>query len=159
MLAKITKLFREQRKLTQQLDRDPTVEELSEAMKIPPSKTRHLLKVARYPLSLDKPINDEGNAMLGDFIPNEESPDPDEITTRNLLSEHIHSLLGEIPPREAKVLRLRYGLKGGEIHSLKQVGDKLGVTRERIRQIEAQALRRLRHPKARRKLSGFANSG
>ncbi len=151
----INKLLRISHQLTQKLGRDPTTEELAEALDVPPKKVENMIQVARRPLSLETPTDEEEDSMLGDFIPDEDSPAPVEIVTRNLLREHIREVLGALPPREVRILQLRYGLLDGESYTLEEVGRKMGVTRERVRQIEAQAISRLRHPSHRRKLIDY----
>jgi RNA polymerase primary sigma factor len=140
----ISKMLRVQHQLKQQLSRDPTVDELAEKLEVPPKKVENMIKVARRPLSLQMPIGDEEEDVLGDFIEDSESEPPDESASFNLLREHLENLLDQLPPREARILQLRYGLIDGEILTLNEVGRKMGVTRERVRQIEAQALSRLR---------------
>ena len=142
----ISKLRRVQNQLKQKYAREPTLQEMAETMDLPVKKVEDMLKVSRRPLSLEMPIDDEGESMLGDFIEDQESPAPDETASYNLLKEHLGSVLESLPPREVRVLQLRYGLIDGKTCTLEEVGRKMGVTRERVRQIEAQALRRLRHP-------------
>ena len=142
----ISKLRRVQNQLKQVYSREPTLAELAENMDLPIKKVEDMLKVSRRPLSLEMPIDDEGESMLGDFIEDQESPAPDDTASHNLLREHLVSVLDTLPPREVRVLQLRYGLLDGKTCTLEEVGRKMGVTRERVRQIEAQALRRLRHP-------------
>jgi RNA polymerase primary sigma factor len=151
----INKLFRTQYLLTQRLGRDPTVEELAEALEIPPHQVENIIKVARRPLSLEMPTGDEDDSQLGDFIEDDEIIPPDEAATFNLLREHLREVLNGLPPREVRILQLRYGLLDGQAYTLEEVGRKVGVTRERVRQIEAQALNRLRHPSIRRKLHDY----
>jgi RNA polymerase primary sigma factor len=151
----INKLLRVQHQLTQRLGRDPSVEELAEALDVTPQKVENMIQVARRPLSLETPTDDEEDSVLGDFIQDEEVPAPDETATYNLLREHLESVLNGLPPREVRILQLRYGLLDGQAYTLEEVGRKMGVTRERVRQIEAQALSRLRHPAIRRKLREY----
>jgi len=151
----INKLLRVQHQLTQQLGRDPKVEELAEALEVPPQKVENMIQVARRPLSLETPTDDEEDSVLGDFIEDEEIPPPDETATYNLLRQHLDGVLEGLPPREVRILQLRYGLLDGQAYTLEEVGRKMGVTRERVRQIEAQALSRLRHPAIRRKLREY----
>jgi len=151
----INKLLRVQHQLTQRLGRDPSVEELAEALDVTPQKVENMIQVARRPLSLETPTDDEEDSVLGDFIQDEEVPAPDETATYNLLREHLDSVLNGLPPREVRILQLRYGLLDGQAYTLEEVGRKMGVTRERVRQIEAQALSRLRHPAVRRKLREY----
>jgi RNA polymerase primary sigma factor len=151
----INKLLRVQHQLTQRLGRDPSVEELADALEVTPQKVENMIQVARRPLSLETPTDDEEDSVLGDFIQDEEVAAPDETATYNLLREHLESVLNGLPPREVRILQLRYGLLDGQAYTLEEVGRKMGVTRERVRQIEAQALSRLRHPAIRRKLREY----
>ncbi len=151
----INKLLRVQHQLTQKLGREPTVEELAEALGVPPRKVENMIQVARRPLSLETPTDDEEDSVLGDFIEDEEAPPPDETATYNLLREQLNEILSTLPPREVRILQLRYGLLDGQPYTLEEVGRKMGVTRERVRQIEAQALSRLRQLSIRRKLRDY----
>ncbi|MEK6220902.1 MAG: sigma-70 family RNA polymerase sigma factor, partial [Chloroflexota bacterium] len=151
----INKLLRIQHQLTQRLGREPSVEELAEALDVPPKKVENMIQVARRPLSLETPTDDEEDSVLGDFIQDREAPAPDERATYHLLRDHMDEVLGSLPPREVRILQLRYGLLDGQSYTLEEVGRKMGVTRERVRQIEAQALSRLRHPGVRRKLREY----
>lgn len=151
----INKLLRIQHQLTQKLSRNPTVEELAEALDVPPKKVENMIQVARRPLSLETPTDSEEDSVLGDFIEDDEVPAPDDTATYNLLKEHLEIVMGSLPPREVRILQLRYGLLDGQAYTLEEVGRKMGVTRERVRQIEAQALGRLRHPSIRRKLRDY----
>jgi RNA polymerase primary sigma factor len=151
----INKLLRVQHQLTQRLGRDPSVEELAVALEVTPQKVENMIQVARRPLSLETPTDDEEDSVLGDFIEDDEFPAPDDTATYNLLREHLESVLDGLPPREVRILQLRYGLLDGQAYTLEEVGRKMGVTRERVRQIEAQALSRLRHPAIRRKLREY----
>jgi RNA polymerase primary sigma factor len=151
----INKLLRTSHRLTQEYGRAPTSEELAEAMEIPKRKAEEMLRVARRPLSLEMPTDDEGESELGDFIEDEDSPAPDDEVTSSMLRELLQDILQDLPPREVRILQLRYGLIDGETYTLEEVGKKLGVTRERVRQIEAQALSRLRHPAHSRWLKDF----
>jgi RNA polymerase primary sigma factor len=151
----INKLLRIQHQLTQRLGRDPSVEELAVALEVTPQKVENMIQVARRPLSLETPTDDEEDSVLGDFIQDDEFPAPDDTATYNLLREHLESVLDGLPPREVRILQLRYGLLDGQAYTLEEVGRKMGVTRERVRQIEAQALSRLRHPAIRRKLREY----
>ena len=114
-----------------------------------------MIQVARRPLSLETPTDDEEDSVLGDFIEDDEAPPPDDTATYNLLKQHLIEVLDSLPPREVRILQLRYGLLDGQAYTLEEVGRKMGVTRERVRQIEAQALTRLRHPSVRRKLRDY----
>lgn len=151
----INKLLRVQHQLTQRLGREPSVEELAIALDVPPKKVENMIQVARRPLSLETPTDDEEDSVLGDFIEDDEAPPPDDSATYNLLKEHLEDVLNGLPPREVRILQLRYGLLDGQAYTLEEVGRKMGVTRERVRQIEAQALSRLRHPSIRRKLRDY----
>jgi RNA polymerase primary sigma factor len=151
----INKLLRLQHQLTQRLGRDPSVEELAEALQVTPKKVENMIQVARRPLSLETPTDDEEDSVLGDFIEDNDAPAPDESATYNLLKEHLSQVLDDLPPREVRILQLRYGLLDGQAYTLEEVGRKMGVTRERVRQIEAQALSRLRHPSIRHKLRDY----
>ena len=151
----INKLLRIQHQLTQRLGREPTVDELAETLEVPPKKIENMIQVARRPLSLETPTDDEEDSMLGDFIEDDEAPPPDDSATYNLLKEHLVSVLDSLPPREVRILQLRYGLLDGQSYTLEEVGRKMGVTRERVRQIEAQALSRLRHPSIKRRLRDY----
>jgi RNA polymerase primary sigma factor len=151
----INKLLRISHRLTQELGHKPTSEELAEAMEIPARKAEEMLRVARRPLSLEMPTDDEGDSELGDFIEDGDSTAPDDEVTASMLRELLQDILQDLPPREVRILQLRYGLVDGETYTLEEVGKKLGVTRERVRQIEAQALSRLRHPAHSRRLRDF----
>jgi len=151
----ISKMLRVQHQLKQELSRDPSVDELAEILEVPIKKVEHMIQVARRPFSLQMPIGEEEDDMLGDFIEDPDAPAPDESAVQNLLREHLHEALDQLPPREARILQLRYGLIDGQIHTLNEVGQKMGVTRERVRQIEAQALRRLRTPRLQRSLRTY----
>ncbi len=151
----INKLLRTQHQLTQKLSRDPTVEELAVALDVLPKKVENMIQVSRRPLSLETPTDNEDDSVLGDFIEDNEIPAPDVTATYNLLREHLELVMDSLPPREVRILQLRYGLLDGQAYTLEEVGRKMGVTRERVRQIEAQALSRLRHPTIKRKLRGY----
>ncbi len=151
----INKLLRVQHQLTQRLGREPSVDELASALDVPAKKVENMIQVARRPLSLETPTDDEEDSVLGDFIEDDDSPPPDDTATYNLLREHLEDVLNQLPPREVRILQLRYGLLDGQAYTLEEVGRKMGVTRERVRQIEAQALSRLRHPSIRRKLRDY----
>jgi RNA polymerase primary sigma factor len=153
----VSKMFRTQHRLKQELGRDPIVAEIAKAMDLSPEKIQQMSKDAQYPLSLEMPNSFEDDSVLGDYIEDKESPDPDEVATLSLLSQHIDQILELLPPREVQILKLRYGLSNGETHTLREVGLKIGVSRERIRQIEAQAIRRLRQPEIQHKLRNYLN--
>jgi RNA polymerase primary sigma factor len=152
---KISKMFRMQNDLKQSLERDPTVDELADALDEDPEKVQYMMKVARRPLSLEMPTTKEGDAVLGDFVEDHETPLPDETATKHLLKEHLEEVMEALPSREVRILRLRYGVPDGKSHTLQEVGQKVGVSRERVRQIEAQALRRLRQPRIQRILRDY----
>ena len=151
----INRLMRVSHRLTQELGREPSSEELAQAMDIPTQKAEQMITFARRPLSLDMPTDDEEESALGDFIEDESAVVPVEAVSASMLRDVIMEILQELPPREVRVLQLRYGLLDGETYTLEEVGKKLGVTRERVRQIEAQALSRLRHPAHARRLKDF----
>ncbi len=151
----INKMLRVSHQLTQDLGREPTTDELGDALSVTAKKVESIIQIARRPLSLETPTDEEEDSVLGDFIQDEDSPEPVEIATHNLLREQIAEVLNGLPPREVRILQLRYGLLDGESYTLEEVGKKMGVTRERVRQIEAQALSRLRHPIHRRKLRDY----
>jgi RNA polymerase primary sigma factor len=151
----INKLLRATHRLTQELGRNPSAEELANELNIPTQKVEEMLKVARRPLSLEMPIDEDGSSELGDFIEDEEITAPDDVVSSSMLRELLQDVLQDLPPREVRILQMRYGLVDGETYTLEEVGQKLGVTRERIRQIEVQALSRLRHPAHARKLRDF----
>ncbi|MBN1264547.1 MAG: sigma-70 family RNA polymerase sigma factor [Anaerolineales bacterium] len=151
----INKLLRISHHLTQRLGRVPTTEELAEELNVTPKKVENMIQVARRPLSLETPTDEEEDSVLGDFIQDGETPAPVDAVTQNLLKEHLLEVLNNLPPREVCILQLRYGLLDGQSYTLEEVGRKMGVTRERVRQIEAQALSRLRHPSHRRKLVDY----
>ncbi len=151
----INKLLRYQHQLTQKLGRDPSVEELAEELDVPVKKVENMIQVARRPLSLETPTDDEEDSVLGDFIEDDEAPAPADSATYNLLKEHLQAILNDLPPREVRILQLRYGLLDGQAYTLEEVGNKMGVTRERVRQIEAQALSRLRHPSVQKILRDY----
>ena len=151
----INRLLRASHQLTQELGRDPSVVELAEALNVTVRKAEQMIQVARRPISLETPTDDEEESVLGDFIPDDDSPAPAEIVTNQMLREQLADILDTLPPREVRILQLRYGLLDGETYTLEEVGRKLGVTRERVRQIEAQALSRLRLPAHARKLRDF----
>jgi RNA polymerase primary sigma factor len=151
----INKLLRKQHKLTQKLGREPTSEEMGIALEITTAKVDQIKKIARRPLSLETPTDDEGDSVLYDFIEDQESPSPDNVAAQNLLQQQLIRVFGELPPREVRILQLRYGLLDGKVYTLEEVGRKMGVTRERVRQIESQAIGRLRNPMLRRQLRGY----
>jgi RNA polymerase primary sigma factor len=158
MVETINKLIRTSRHLLQVLGREPTPEEIAEEIEMPVEKVREILKVAQEPISLETPVGEEEESNLGNFIPDEEAPSPSEQAADALLREHIEDVMGTLTPREAKVLKLRFGLEDGRMRTLEEVGKEFQVTRERIRQIEAKALRKLRHPSRSKKLKDFMNT-
>ncbi len=151
----INKLLRTSHRLTQRFGREPTTEELAEALDVAPKKIENMIQVARRPLSLETPTDSEEDSVLADFVEDVEAPAPDERATQHLLHEDLQQALSSLPPREVRILELRYGLMDGRSYTLEEVGNKMGVTRERVRQIEAQALNRLRHPANRERLLGY----
>jgi RNA polymerase primary sigma factor len=153
----INKLLRLSHRLTQKLGRDPSTEELAEELEVPPKKVENMIRVARRPISLETPTDDE-DSVLGDFVEDEDAAEPAELTTQSLMREHLKEVLNGLPPREVRILQLRYGLLDGKSYTLEEVGRKMGVTRERVRQIEAQALGRLRHPNQKRMLVDYLRS-
>ena len=155
MVETINTLIRVSRQLLQQYGRDPLPEELAKEMDIPEEKVREILKIAQEPVSLETPIGEEEDSHLGDFIPDEEAPAPAEAAAFTLLKEQLMDVLDTLTPREEKVLKLRFGLDDGRARTLEEVGKEFKVTRERIRQIEAKALRKLRHPSRSKKLRDF----
>ena len=154
MVETINKLVRISRQLLQELGRDPRPEEIAKEMGISVARVHEIMKIAQEPVSLETPIGEEEDSHLGDFIEDEAAPDPADAASMMLLKEQIADVLGTLAPREAEVLRLRFGLEDGRSRTLEEVGQSFGVTRERIRQIEAKALRKLRHPVRLRKLQG-----
>ncbi|MBZ0316000.1 MAG: sigma-70 family RNA polymerase sigma factor [Anaerolineae bacterium] len=144
----LNKMRRTSLELQQSLGRDPNPDEIADRMETTSDKIHTLMEISRRPMSLDTPIDDEGDTNLGDFIEDTSSPAPDELTMQNLLREQLELVLTRLPEREAHILRLRYGLLDGETHTLEEVGRQIGVTRERVRQLEAQALNRLRRSSA-----------
>ena len=155
MVETINKLVRVQRQLLQDLGREPTPEEIGAEMDLPTEKVREILKIAQEPVSLETPIGEEDDSHLGDFIEDEGAMSPEVFTSSALLREQLEDVLDTLTDREENVLRLRFGLDDGNIRTLEQVGKVFGVTRERIRQIEAKALRKLRHPSRSKQLKDF----
>ena len=157
MVETINKVIRVSRQLLQELGHDPTPEEISEEMNMPVDKVREILKIAQEPVSLETPIGEEEDSHLGDFIPDEDASEPSEAASFTLLKEQLVDVLGTLTPRDEKVLKLRFGIEDGRTRTLEEVGKEFNVTRERIRQIEAKALRKLRHPSRSKKLKDFLN--
>ncbi len=155
MVETINKLIRVSRQLLQEYGREPQPEEIAEEMDIPVEKVREIMKIAQEPVSLETPIGEEEDSHLGDFIPDEDAPAPAEAAAFTLLKEQLMDVLDTLTSREEKVLRLRFGLDDGRARTLEEVGKEFNVTRERIRQIEAKALRKLRHPSRSKKLKDY----
>ena len=157
MVETINKVIRVSRQLLQELGHDPSPEEIAEEMNMPVERVREILKIAQEPVSLETPIGEEEDSHLGDFIPDDDAPEPAEAASFMLLKEQLVEVLKTLTPREEKVLRLRFGIEDGRTRTLEEVGKEFNVTRERIRQIEAKALRKLRHPSRSKKLKDFLN--
>ena len=157
MVETINKVIRVSRQLLQELGHDPSAEEIAEEMGMPVDKVRDILKIAQEPVSLETPIGEEEDSHLGDFIPDEDASEPSEAASFSLLREQLMTVLDTLTPREKKVLELRFGIVDGRTRTLEEVGKEFNVTRERIRQIEAKALRKLRHPSRSKKLRDFLN--
>ena len=158
MVETINKLIRVSRQLLQELGRDPKPEEIAKEMDMTEEKVREIMKIAQDPVSLETPIGEEEDSHLGDFIPDDDAPAPAEAAAYSLLKEQIEDVLGSLNEREQKVLKLRFGLEDGRARTLEEVGKEFDVTRERIRQIEAKALRKLRHPSRSKKLKDFLDN-
>ena len=157
MVETINKTIRVSRQLLQELGHDPSAEEIAKEMDMPVDKVRDILKIAQEPVSLETPIGEEEDSHLGDFIPDEDASEPSEAASFSLLREQLEEVLDTLAPREKKVLELRFGIVDGRTRTLEEVGKEFNVTRERIRQIEAKALRQLRHPSRSKKLRDFLN--
>ena len=157
MVETINKVIRVSRQLLQELGHDPSPEEIAAEMNMPVDRVRDILKIAQEPVSLETPIGEEEDSHLGDFIPDDDAPEPAEAASFMLLKEQLVEVLQTLTPREEKVLRLRFGIDDGHTRTLEEVGKEFKVTRERIRQIEAKALRKLRHPSRSKKLKDFLN--
>ena len=157
MVETINKVIRVSRQLLQELGHDPSAEEIAEEMNMPAERVREILKIAQEPVSLETPIGEEEDSHLGDFIPDEDASEPAEAASFTLLKEQLVEVLSTLTPREEKVLKLRFGIEDGRTRTLEEVGKEFNVTRERIRQIEAKALRKLRHPSRSKKLKDFLN--
>ena len=161
MVETINKMTRVQRQLIQELGRDPTAEEISEKMDgaLSPERIREIQRIALEPVSLETPIGEEDDSHLGDFIEDKEIPSPEEYTTKSLLKDELYEIMKDLTDREERVLRLRYGLDDNRPRTLEEVGREFGVTRERIRQIEAKAIRKLRHPTRAKRLGDYKDAG
>ena len=157
MVETINKLIRTSRHLLQQFGREPTPDEIAKEMEMPVEKVMEIQKIAQDPVSLETPIGEEDDSHLGDFIPDDDSPAPQDSAAYTLLKEQLEEVMNTLTPREAKVLKLRFGLEDGKARTLEEVGKEFQVTRERIRQIEAKALRKLRHPSRSKKLRDYMN--
>ena len=155
MVETINKLIRVSRQLVQDLGKEPTPEEIAAEMQMSVEKVREIMKISQEPVSLETPIGEEEDSHLGDFIPDDDAPAPAEAAAFTLLKEQLMDVLDTLTPREEKVLRLRFGLDDGRARTLEEVGREFNVTRERIRQIEAKALRKLRHPSRSKKLKDY----
>jgi len=155
MVETINRLIRTSRKLMQELGREPTPEEVGKIMELEPDRVREIFKIAQDVTSLEKPIGDDNDSFLGDFIKDTVTPTPYDTASKQLLKENIEEVLGSLSDREARVLKMRFGLDGYQPMTLEEVGREFGVTRERIRQIEAKALRKLKHPSRRKKLQDY----
>ena len=152
---RIRKVYQVAQQLEQDWGRQPTPEEIAEELSLPPQKVQWMLKVSQRPLSLEKPVGEEEDSELGSFIPDEEAPTPPDSAYQDLLQSKMNDILTSLTPREARILRLRFGLYDGRSYTLEEVGQKFGLTRERIRQIEHEALDRLRHPNRSRQLRDY----
>ncbi len=155
MIETINKLLKASRHLAQEYGREPTPAEIGREMEIPAEKVRGIVKVSQLPISLESPMGEEENSQLGDFIEDRNALPPSDAATRQLLKNQIDEVLSTLTPREQRVLQLRFGLEDGRSRTLEEVGKEFSVTRERIRQIEAKALRKLRHPSRSRKLRDY----
>jgi len=155
MVETINKLLKSSRRLAQEYGREPTSEEIGKAMEISPGKVREIVKVSQMPISLESPMGEEEDSHLGDFIEDRNAMPPVDAATRQLLKEQIEDVLSTLTPREQRVLQLRFGLEDGRSRTLEEVGKEFNVTRERIRQIEAKVLRKLRHPSRSRRLKDY----
>jgi len=155
MVETINKLIRVSRQLVQRLGREPTAEEIAAEMEIPSDRVEEIQRIAQEPVSLETPIGEEEDSQLGDFLEDKDLPSPEEAAASQILREQLDEMLDDLTDREREVLRLRFGLEDGHAHTLEEVGRRFGVTRERIRQIEAKALRKLRHPSRSKKLKDF----
>ena len=157
MVELINRVIRTSHSMVQELGREPTPEEVAQKLRLSPEKVEEILKIAQDPVSLETPVGEEDDSHLGDFIQDNEASEPLEATASNLLREQLEKAMASLTPREEKVLRLRFGFEDGKPHTLEEVGKKFNVTRERVRQIESKALRRLRHPSKSKALRDFVN--
>ena len=157
MVETINRVSRASRSLIQELGREPTLSEISENVGIPEDKIAEVMKISQDPVSLETPVGEEDDSHLGDFIPDNEVAQPAESASYNMLRQQLSEVMETLTPRESKVLRLRFGLEDGRAHTLEEVGKEFDVTRERVRQIEAKALRKLRHPSRSKLLKDFLN--
>ena len=155
MVELINRVIRTSHGMVQELGREPTPEEVAQKLRLSPEKVEEILKIAQDPVSLETPVGEEDDSHLGDFIQDDEAPAPSDAATFTLLKEQLMDVLNTLTPREEKVLRLRFGLDDGRARTLEEVGKEFNVTRERIRQIEAKALRKLRHPSRSKKLKDY----
>ena len=155
MVETINKLYRTSRRLMQELGREPTPEEIGGELEIEPDRVREIFKIAQEVTSLEAPVGEDQESFLGDFIPDESQLSPVDAASKQLLKNHLDEVLATLTDREARVLKLRFGLEGSKQMTLEEVGKVFGVTRERIRQIEAKALRKLKHPSRRKKLQDY----
>jgi len=155
MVESMNRVLRMQRQLAQELEREPTVDEVAERCGVTPDRVREIQRIAQDPLSLDSPVGEEDDSNLADFIKDDAAEAPDGVAAKRLLTEAVEEALGELSEREQDIIRRRYGLHDGQTRTLEEVGKEFGVTRERIRQIEAKTLAKLRHPQRSQKLKEF----
>ncbi len=158
MVESMNRVMRIQRQMTQELEREPTIDELAEKTGLTPDRVREIQRIAQDPLSLDSPVGEEDDSNLADFIEDSGADAPAEVATRRMLAQAVEEALGELSEREQDVVKLRFGLIDGQARTLEEVGKEFGVTRERIRQIEAKTLAKLRHPQRSQKLKEFLDS-
>ncbi len=159
MVESINKVHRQQRQMVQELEREPTVDELAEKVDMTPTRVREILRISQDPLSLDSPVGEEDDSNLADFIEDLQAEAPADVATRHMLNDAVLEALDDLTPREKEVVRLRFGLDDGQARTLEEVGKQFGVTRERIRQIEAKTLAKLRHPHRSQKLRDYLEGG
>jgi len=158
MTERVTKVLRERRKLSHRLGRNPQTDEVAASIAMPASRVERAMSLVREPVSLDSPIGEEEDATLGDLIEAQDAPNPESVAEASALAQSVAEALSDLPEREQKILRLRFGIGGAAEHTLEELGKMFGLTRERIRQIEASALRKLRQPSRGRKLATFAQA-